>query len=182
MMESPEDYIARVDKRLQEKLFNNLDRDPAQPHLEFLEQYRMLIDSTNKSEDRRGTVNNFFLAANGVFAPYLLKTFPLVGNHELSNLLILTLMVTVGLIVSIEWLSIIRVYEKLNIINYIAIKSCEEKLPLNVFSSKTELLAKHTDSHKANVFLSRETNIPKLFAAIYLLYLLLSIAALWIKI
>jgi len=180
-MESPENFIARVNSRLQEKLFNTPAADPTKVNVEFLEQYRMLIDSSSKAEDRRGSVNNFFLAANGVFAPYLLKTFPL-GTHEVNAILTLTIMVSVGLLVSLQWLSIIKVFEKLNIINYAAIKACEEKLPINVFSVKTDLLAKHTDSQKANVFLNRETYIPKIFIAIYSIYLLLSIVALWIKI
>ncbi|MDB6096230.1 MAG: hypothetical protein JWM09_508 [Francisellaceae bacterium] len=147
---------------------------------QVFEQYKMLIDSANKSDDRRGGTNSFFTTINGIFVPYLINTFPL-GNHSNGKLVVLFILIGVGLIISSEWLSIIKANKKLNYINYTAIKAFEQKLHSKVFSLKSDLLAEHTELPKANVLLAKEAIIPKLFIGIYVVYLGLSCLAIWYK-
>ena len=171
-------FSVAVKNNITNNLFNSKSESSDNPSMMF-EQYKLVVDTANRAEDRRGGINNFFITVNGIFVPFLINAFPL-GEQTFVKILILFVLTSVGLSVSFEWLFVMQVYKKLNYINHLTIKAFENKFPSYAFSIRQNILSDQTQSAKANAILDKELIIPKLFIVTYTVYFLLSFLNIWI--
>jgi len=166
------DGMSFIKNKIESKFFNtNIDiNTPAEKQVLF-EQYKMLVDSAQKSEERRKDLNSIFLTINWIFFTVLSQMTHL-NDIKSGSILVLGVLLIIATIISIHWLVLISSYKRLNYINYALIRSFENLLPTSIFSLKTDIMAElDTGANKGNVILEKETLIPKLFLAIYLIYL-----------
>src|SRR5215467_3056982 len=115
-----------IKKKVGERLFNfpPASLNDETKHLE-LEQYKLLIDSTNKMEERRNGSNNIFIAVNSIFATVLTQIAPY-PEVKWEKLVVLSLLLPIGIAVSWSWLRTIDTYKRLNYIAYSIIKAFEK--------------------------------------------------------
>lgn len=147
----------------------------------MFEQYKLLIDSAHKIEERRSGSNNIFLSINTLLSSLLVRPSVLSQAQE-KDLVVLILLSLIGILISKNWLKIINSYKELNIINFLLIQKFEIFLPTKVFSMRAELEEdiegkKRNDfqKNKGNVILSRENLLPEMFIFFYIVYLIFSL-------
>lgn len=139
----------------------------------MFEQYRLLVDSAHKIEERRGGSNNIFIGINTILMSILAHPEQLakIGAYDISLLPFLTL---IGILISLDWLKVIASYKRLNSLNYSLIESFENLLPTYVFSLRGKMETEQSDpkpSSRANIILISENLLPKAFLSIYSIYL-----------
>ncbi len=164
--------INLVRERINAKLFNySLEVKHTGETPFFFEQYKMLVDSTQKIEERRRDSNTIFITVNSIFFTVLTQVTHF-SEIKFDNLLIVNLLLAIGVIICWNWLSLISSYKIFNYVNYAMIDSFENRLPVCLFSLRTDIIAELEEvAEKGNVLLEKETLIPKLFLSIYLIYM-----------
>lgn len=140
------------------------------------EQYKLLVDSSHKIEERRSGTNSIFLGLNTLLASFLIRPSQLT-DLKIMDIPFLIVLVLIGIFISWDWIKVTEAYKRLNFINYCMIQSFEKKLPTNVFSLRGEIeegMAEEPKSSgsKANIILIRENLLIKLFLLFYFLYLI----------
>lgn len=136
------------------------------------EQYRLLIDSAHKMDERRTGSNNIYIAVNSILITALTQVTP--SSFQIERSLLLFFLLSIGVMVCKNWLNVIKAYQKINLINYFLIKELEKHLPSYVFSLRMDLVEENFSPSEKNVsVLKKEFLIPSVFLVLYLLYLLL---------
>lgn len=165
-----------ISKNLINKNFNPSDR--IQNPEEFrnkdmmFEQYKLLVDSAHKIEDRRGGSNNIFIGINTILVSILVHLEQL-GRVETSEMLLVPVLTFVGVLIAFDWLKVIESYKKMNSLNYSLIKSFENFLPTYVFSLRGKMEAEQPHAQpgtRANLILISENLLPKVFLLTYSIY------------
>jgi len=138
----------------------------------MFEQYKLLVDSAHKIEDRRGGSNNIFIGINTILVSILvhLEQLAMVDTREMILVPVLTF---VGVLIALDWLKVIASYKKLNSLNYSLIKSFENFLPTYVFSLRGQMEAERPNAQpgtRANLILISENLLPKVFLLTYSVY------------
>lgn len=169
-----EEYIENVKNEVAEKLispsFNDDDKDK---RVTLFEQYKLLVDSAHKGEERRGNSNNIFLGVNSLIASFLIHPATAIVNMQTKDFSISILFNLIGMFVSWEWLKVNISYEKLNFINYVMINKLEKILPSSVFSLRAEIETGPNEEkceNKGNVILKKENLLPLAFFLLYFIY------------
>lgn len=167
--------ISLLKRKITEQLLNP-NFDPAiadQGKLLMFEQYRLLVDCTNKTEERRGTSNNIFLSINGLIASFFLIKPDQLIHLQIQDLPASMLFALAGLFVSWEWLKVSKSYKKINTTNFLLIKELEKFLPTNVFSVKGLVEGRQDNEiagSQGNIVLNKENLLPKTFIFLYFAY------------
>lgn len=164
------DVCALVNARI-EALLINTAFDKTNPSIQnvLFEQYKLLVDSSQKNEERRRDSNNIFLAINSIFVTVLTQSIHR-GTLKLENILVLSLLLFGGAIICWDWLNLINSYKCSNYINYSVLNFLERSLPAHIFSLRVDIMNElDGESEKGSVILKKETLIPKLFFCIYLI-------------
>ena len=138
------------------------------------DQYKLFVDAFQKLTERRGNINNFYVAINSVIISTLAglsegSIFP-TKNVTLSSIL---LIIGIGSIVS--WIQIVRVYYTANFKSYQMIREFEKYLPARVFTVWYDDIAKNEPAlpgkaQKNTFVLRREALVPYCFLFAYSLY------------
>ncbi len=139
----------------------------------MFEQYRLLVDCTNKTEERRGLSNNVFLSINGFIASFFIIRPDQLIHLQIQDLPASMLFALGGLFVSWEWLKVSKSYKKINTTNFLLIKACEKLLPTNLFSVKGILEGNQENENagsQGNIVLNKEHLLPKAFIFLYFAY------------
>lgn len=170
---------------MSQKLFNSDYEIYKKAENEFLfsnkqimfEQYKLLIDSAHKVEERRSGSNSVFLGINTLLSSLLVRPSQLSVAQE-KDLIMLFLLILIGVLISWNWVRVIDSYKKLNFINFLLIEDFEKFLPTKVFSLRAELeeiksgkkKQQDFEKTKANVILTRESLLPEVFILFYIIY------------
>lgn len=114
----------------------------------LIEQYKMMIGSTEKVTDQRMRVNNlFFTVTSSILSVSLVVgksfEFSLIGT---IGMLVLSIM---ALIVTFFWEKLLRSYGKLNTGKFIVINQIEKQLRTNMFEHEWDIL-KHQVGYESN--------------------------------
>ncbi len=159
-----------IKKRIDELLIDP-SQDLSNPSRQqtLFEQYKLLVESTQKSDERRKDSNNIFIAINSIFLSFLTQVTHF-SELNFEKFLILSLLLFIGIIICWDWFRLINAYKHLNYINYSLIYAFERIFPSRVFSLRTDIISEIDEpTEKANTLLGKETIIPKLFLIIYLM-------------
>lgn len=138
----------------------------------LIEQYKIMVASTEKVTDQRMKVNNlFFTVTSTILSLTLLigKTFSFSTIGILGMLSITSL----AFLVTLFWKKLIESYGKLNQGKFIIIDEIEKKLRTNMFSHEWQILTKKV-SYEPNT--QTEVKIVKKFRLFIILMWLIELA------
>jgi len=170
-MNNKNDMLNKVSRSLFKRQYPKIRKDKTWSTSVTLEQYKLLIDSAHKVEERRSGSNNIFIGANTIMA-LIIVNYP--KEAGLKAPLIATLAIA-GIFMALYWLRMIRSYEKVNFINYCLISVFEKLMPTSVFSLRAQL-GEDALNGRANEVSKNERFLPKVFLLIYFIVLLISIS------
>lgn len=175
-------FAKLVKNNVSEKLINP-DFDPAhfgQNEVLFsnkqimLEQYKLLVDSAHKGEERRAASSSVFLGINSLIASFFIRPTEIINMPE-KDIPISIFIALIGMFISWEWLKVNMSYKRLSFINYALIHALEKFFPANVFSLRAKIEVKPEEEKSinvANVILTKENLLPKAFFLLYFIYFL----------
>lgn len=126
----------------------------------LLDQYRLLVESSERVVARRQTANAFFLSINSalwIFAGVLLGESGLsweAGGGAGAGLSV------IGFFICFAWRRMVTSSRQLNIAKFRIIHLLEEQLPAAVFTAEWDALGRGRDPSLYRPFTSIETRIP----------------------
>lgn len=149
-------------------LFSKNEKDYGNDYKEHLfEQYKLYVDSIEKTSDRRQHANNYFITINTALISLIGLSFQIKIFENLA--FIKSILALVGIIVCIVFWYLIRSYKQLNTGKFDVIHKIEEHLPLALYKYEWEVLGKGEDNKKYYPFSHIELIIPWVFGIIYAL-------------
>lgn len=133
----------------------------------LIEQYKLYVDTTNKTSDRRGTAHTLLLTVNTslitVYGLVIAKDTTLASAHGPW----MWLVPLVGLLVAIAWFMLIRAYRALNTGKFKVIHELEARLPARLFDLEWEFL-RRGEGWQYTPLTHMEQYIPIAFGIFYL--------------
>ncbi len=133
----------------------------------LLDQYRLLVESSERVVARRQTANTFFLSINSallIFAGILLREgdlLSLVGGVATVGLSLM------GLFICFVWWRMVTSFRQLNTAKFQIIHLLEGHLPAAVFAAEWSALGEGRDPSLYRPFTGLETRIPVGLMALY---------------
>ncbi|MHB9025012.1 MAG: RipA family octameric membrane protein [Armatimonadota bacterium] len=103
----------------------------------LFEQYKILVDSTQRISDRRISANTYLLTVNS----FLVTLFGIAKSTQYHGVA-LAVIPLVGLFISIAWWILIDSYKVLNSAKFDVIHKFEDLLPVAVFRYEWDVLTK----------------------------------------
>lgn len=134
-----------------------------QNHL--FEQYKLFIDSVEKTSDRRQQANNYFITINTALISFIGISFQIDLFEKLPWLKIL--FAVLGIIICFIFYFLIRSYKQLNTGKFAVIHEIEKHLPLALYKYEWQVLGEGKDKSKYYPFSHVELLIPWIFGILY---------------
>ncbi len=135
-----------------------------QSHL--FEQYKIFIDSVEKTSDRRQQANNYFITINTALISLIGLSFQ-VNLFENSPWLKI-LFAVLGIVICFVFYFLIKSYKQLNTGKFAVIHEIEKHLPLALYKYEWKVLGEGKDKTKYYPFSHVELWIPRIFGILYL--------------
>lgn len=133
-----------------------------------LEQYKALVETTDRVSDRRLNSNICFTAINSA----LLTVYSTLDKLNLSQKIIIFI---IGLLISLIWYLTIKSYRYLNESKFKIIDEIEHQLPLSIFTYEWSLLNQGKFRKRYLPLTKIENIIPAIFALVYVTIFAISI-------
>jgi hypothetical protein len=169
-----------ISARIESALFHAIDEsDSAQIEQRF-EQYKIMVESSERLVARRQGVNTFFLTANGAIITAIGILVQASGVAYLRAVAIVALAVA-AILISIAWSLLIRSFGQLNTGKFAVINRIERRLPLGLFSAEWEALERGENPKVYRSFTEREGWIPKLLVFVYIVVLIAAILVAFVE-
>jgi hypothetical protein len=149
-------------------LFAKNENDYGNDYKEHLfEQYKLYVESVEKTSDRRQHANNYFITINTALISLIGLSFQIKIFENLAG--VKSVLALVGIIICIVFWYLIRSYKQLNTGKFAVIHEIEKHLPLALYKYEWEVLGKGEDKKKYYPFSHIELIIPWVFGIIYAL-------------
>ena len=149
-------------------LFSKNEKDYGNDYKEHLfEQYKLYVESIEKTSDRRQHANNYFITINTALISLIGLSFQIKIFENLAG--VKAVLAFVGIIIWVVFGYLIRSYKQLNTGKFDVIHKIEEHLPLAMYKYEWEVLGKGEDNKKYYPFSHIELIIPWVFGIIYAL-------------
>lgn len=149
-------------------LFAKNEKDYGDKYKEHLfEQYKLYVESIEKTSDRRQHANNYFITINTALISLIGLSFQIKVFENLSW--IKFVLALVGIIICFIFWFLIRSYKQLNTGKFTVIHEIEKHLPLALYKYEWEILGEGEDYKKYYPFSHIELWIPVVFGIIYVL-------------
>lgn len=133
----------------------------------LFEQYKLYIESVEKTSDRRQHANNYFITINTALISLIGLSFQIKFFENLAG--VKSVLALVGIIICFIFWHLLRSYKQLNTGKFAVIHKIEENLPLALYKYEWEVLGKGEDKSKYYPFSHIELWIPWVFGIIYAL-------------
>ena len=161
--------LKNTPSKLQEKPLKTSTGDPEDKKILF-EQYKLLVDSINKTNDLRETGNNYWITVNtlGISAVAYIRDAQDLTQHQKP--LVLWVIVLLGLTVCGIWFNFLATIKKRTEMNNNFLIEIEKYLPLKIF---TKGLAISRRQEGENSLTFKEMIVPCLFLIGYLTFAIL---------
>lgn len=138
-------------------------------HNHLFEQYKLFVESIEKTSDRRQQANNYFIAINTTLISVVGLSFQ---TKIFENTVWLrSLFSVLGILICVIFWFLIRSYKQLNTGKFSVIHKVEKHLPLALYKYEWEVLGEGKDKNKYFPFSHIELWIPFIFGALYLSFL-----------
>ncbi|MEA4939318.1 MAG: hypothetical protein VB091_07000 [Christensenella sp.] len=162
--------IADLVKGDREHLHNKLFETGVIDNKTLVEQYRMLLSTSESLIERRQKLTTTYLTIFSALLPVL--TFMLSQKMAFMNIgcAIISL---ISILLCFSWRNAIDSYGKSNAAKFAILEEMEKQFPASMFASEWVVLKKTTSRYRS--YTSRETLIPLLFVAVYALFMVVSI-------
>jgi len=139
-----------------------------------LEQYRLYVEMADRVSSRRAKANTFFVSVNTL----LITAISILAEIR-SSLVSMTFWWVLatsfaGILVCWIWLSTISSYRQLNSGKFKVINAIEQELPLAMYNAEWAYLKPKIGVSKYNQLTNVERWVPKIFAALYFVLLLIA--------
>ncbi|MDP2585649.1 MAG: hypothetical protein Q8P29_02095 [Candidatus Levybacteria bacterium] len=149
-------------------LFAKNEKDYGNAYKEHLfEQYRLYVESVEKTSDRRQHANNYFITINTALISFIGLSFQINFLENLAGAK--SILAFVGIIICVVFWFLIRSYRQLNTGKFAVIHEIEKYLPLALYKYEWEILGEGKDNKKYYPFSHIELLIPWVFGLIYAL-------------
>jgi len=149
-------------------LFSKNKKDYGENYKEHLfEQYKLYVESVEKTSDRRQQANNYFITINTALISFIGLSFQFKIFENLAW--IKSILALVGIIICVVFWYLIRSYKQLNTGKFAVIHKIEKNLPLALYKYEWEILGEGKDNKKYYPFSHVEHFIPWVFGIIYAL-------------
>jgi len=148
------------------ELFAKNEKDYGDDYKNHLfEQYKLYVESIEKTSDRRQHANNYFITINTALISLIGLSFQIkIFENTAWIKFVLAL---VGIIICFIFWYLIRSYRQLNTGKFAVIHKIEEYLPLALYKYEWEILGEGKDKSKYYPFSHIELLIPWVFGIIY---------------
>lgn len=136
----------------------------------MLEQYKLMIETTESSIERRQKVSNTYITISSIFMPII--SAMIASSDKWLNLssIIVSL---ISIVLCCSWLNTIHSYGLTNSAKFEIIENIEKSLPLSMF--RAEWYVRSARNKKIVSFTSREKNIPIIFIGVNIGFIALAI-------
>lgn len=131
----------------------------------LFEQYKLYVESVEKTSDRRQHANNYFITINTALISLIGLYFQFKIFENLAW--IKSVLALVGIIICVIFWFLIRSYKQLNTGKFEVIHEIEKHLPLALYKYEWEILGEGKDNKKYYPFSHIELLIPWVFGAVY---------------
>jgi hypothetical protein len=149
-------------------LFEKNEKDYGDDYKNHLfEQYKLYVDSIEKTSDRRQHANNYFITINTALISLIGLSFQVKIFENVAW--IKFVLALVGIIICFIFWYLIKSYRQLNTGKFAVIHKIEENLPLALYKYEWKILGEGKDKNKYYPFSHIEQIIPWVFGAIYAL-------------
>ena len=147
-------------------LFSKNEKDYGNDYKEHLfEQYKLYVESVEKTSDRRQHANNYFITINTAPISLIGLSFQIKFFENLAG--IKSVLALLGIIICIVFWFLIRSYKQLNTGKFAVIHEIEKHLPLALYKYEWEVLGEGKDDKKYYPFSHVELLIPWVFGTLY---------------
>jgi hypothetical protein len=132
----------------------------------LLDQYKLYVESVERTSDRRNQANNYCIAVNST----LIGLLGLSLNCDFFNTAswIRVAIALIGLFISAFFWYLIRSYKQLNTAKFKVIHEIEESLPLGLYSYEWKVLGQGKHSKLYIPFSHIELLVPIAFGVFYI--------------
>ncbi len=151
-------------------LFNGSPNELNQDAL--LEQYKLFLQTSEDLVSRRQNVNSFYISLSSALVA-IMGAFLAIDFGQKTELLLGFIFCLIGIILSVSWSQTLSCYGNLNGSKMKIISSIEKQLPLSLFDAEWAALSDKLNKKKYVSFTESEQIIPRLFAAVYLIIMIL---------
>lgn len=152
------------------ELFSKAEKDYGDDYKTHLfEQYKIYVESVEKTSDRRQHANNYFITINTALISLIGLSFQIKFFENVSWIKIKSLLAGVGIIICVVFWFLIRSYKQLNTGKFKVIHEIEKHLPLTLYKYEWEVLGEGKDKSLYYPFSHIESLIPWVFGLIYLI-------------
>lgn len=132
----------------------------------LFEQYKLFIDSIEKTSDRRQQANNYFITINTALISFIGLSFQIKIFENSPWLKIL--LAILGIVICFIFHFLIRSYKQLNTGKFAVVHEIEKQLPLALYKYEWKILGEGGDKTKYYPFSHIELLIPWIFGILYL--------------
>ena len=147
-------------------LFAKNEKDYGSDYKEHLfEQYKLYVESVEKTSDRRQHANNYFITINTALISLIGLSFQIKFFENLAGIKLI--LAFVGIIICVIFWYLIRAYRQLNTGKFAVIHKIEESLPLALYRYEWGVLGEGKDEKRYYPFSHIELLIPWIFGFIY---------------
>lgn len=160
--------FSTVEDNSMSDLFSKNEKEYGTNYKEHLfEQYKIYVESIEKTSDRRQHANNYFITINTSLISLIGLSFQIKIFENLAGIKLV--LAFVGIVVCVIFWYLIRSYKQLNTGKFDVVHKIEEHLPLALYKYEWGVLGKGEDNKKYYPFSHIELIIPWVFGIIYAL-------------
>lgn len=141
-------------------------------HEIMLEQYKLFLQTSEDLVNRRQSVNSFYISISSALVAIMGVLFAMDFGRK-AELILGCVFCVIGIILSISWSKTLAGYGNLNSSKMKIISSIEKQLPLSLFDAEWAALSDKLNKKRYVSFTESEQIIPRLFAVVYFIVLLL---------
>lgn len=141
-------------------------------HHILLEQYKIILQTSEDLITRRQGISNFYLSVHSVMIGAITAILVLkIGLF--AKLLIGLTFAVIGIVLSVSWIELLESYGRLNASKIKVLSAIEKKLPVSFFDAEWAILSNRTQKQQYKSFTNFEKTIPKVFIGTYIAVLLI---------
>lgn len=144
----------------------------ADSHMLLLEQYKIILQTSEDLINRRQGISNFYLSVHSVMIGAITAILVLdIGLF--AKLLVGLTFAVIGIVLSVSWIELLESYGRLNASKIKVLSAIEQKLPVSFFDAEWAILSNRTQKQQYKSFTNFEKTIPKVFIGTYIAVLLI---------
>ena len=142
----------------------------------LLEQYKLLVETSERLVARRQNVNTFFLSVNSLLLSAIGFAVGLMAKEDIQADFIFIgsgAVVFAGISMCVAWQRLVQSHAQLNEGKFAVIHLMEMHLPAAIFKAEWVALGEGRNPKKYRAFTTTEKWIPRIFLVLYIFSLLL---------